>query len=225
MTCRFSFDDGAYVLGALAPADRAEFERHLPSCAPCRKAVAGLAVIPGLLGRLDPATAIPSGPAPSTFLPRTLAAVATRRHAEQRRRTWYALGAALAAVCLAAVVGIGVHLVDSSRGAQPSASLTAMRPVAASKMPVSAEVGLVAIDGGTRIEMRCRYASGYDGQWTVRLVVYPRSGGAGEQIGTWAARSGQEVSVSALTHLPAEEIARVELHRDDGSPLLSWTPT
>src|ERR1700738_1996068 len=50
MTCEFTFDDGAYVLGALSPAERAAFERHLPGCASCRESVADLAVLPGLLG-------------------------------------------------------------------------------------------------------------------------------------------------------------------------------
>ena len=53
--CEFAYDDGAYVLGALAPAERAAYERHLAGCASCREAVAEIAVLPGLLGRLDPA--------------------------------------------------------------------------------------------------------------------------------------------------------------------------
>ncbi|MFD0784741.1 zf-HC2 domain-containing protein, partial [Micromonospora azadirachtae] len=45
--CEFTQDDGAYVLGALAPAERAAYERHLAGCADCREAVAELAVLPG----------------------------------------------------------------------------------------------------------------------------------------------------------------------------------
>ena len=40
--CPYELDDGAYILGALAPANRAEFERHLPGCAPCRDSMAQL---------------------------------------------------------------------------------------------------------------------------------------------------------------------------------------
>src|SRR5215831_16090276 len=58
MTCEHMLDDGAYVLGALSPAERADFERHLSTCASCREAVANLAVLPGLLGRLDQASAV-----------------------------------------------------------------------------------------------------------------------------------------------------------------------
>jgi anti-sigma factor RsiW len=54
MTCDYALDDGAYVLGALSPAERGEYERHLATCTECRGSVATLAVLPGLLARLDP---------------------------------------------------------------------------------------------------------------------------------------------------------------------------
>ncbi|AGW41602.1 oligopeptidase B [Leifsonia xyli subsp. cynodontis DSM 46306] len=44
--------DAAYVLGALAPAERRAFEEHLSRCLPCAAAVAELAGMPGLLARL-----------------------------------------------------------------------------------------------------------------------------------------------------------------------------
>ena len=55
MRCEHEHDDGAYVLGALSPAERAAYERHLATCSFCREAVADIAVLPGLLGRLDAA--------------------------------------------------------------------------------------------------------------------------------------------------------------------------
>ena len=53
MRCEHEHDDGAYVLGALSPAERAAYERHLATCSFCREAVADIAVLPGLLARLD----------------------------------------------------------------------------------------------------------------------------------------------------------------------------
>ena len=53
MSCEFAHSDAAYVLGALAPADRLAFERHLAGCAECTRAVRELAGLPGLLGRVD----------------------------------------------------------------------------------------------------------------------------------------------------------------------------
>lgn len=55
---RFVDWDAAYVLAALSPAERREFETHLENCRRCRSAVAELTVLPGLLGRLDPSRAL-----------------------------------------------------------------------------------------------------------------------------------------------------------------------
>lgn len=221
MTCQFAFDDGAYVLGALTPAERAAFEHHLPECNTCREAVGALAVLPGLLGRLDPGTAaaidaegMPIS-APPTLLPRVLAAAALQRVRERHIRRWRLIAASLVAATLVAFVGIGVHLVDQ----RPDAHMVAMQPVIV-KLPISAEVGLVPTTGGTKIEMVCRYERGYPGTWTVRLMVVPRTGPA-EQIGTWTAVGGQEVTLSAITHLTPDAISKVELRGENGTPLLS----
>jgi hypothetical protein len=222
MTCEFTFDDGAYVLGALSPSERAAFERHLPTCDACRESVAALAVLPGLLGRLDAGTAVPPVAAPPSLLSRTIAAAARSRGAERRRRIRYAFAGSLAAVVLAAGVGVGVHVIETGASATQPTALEQMSPAAAT-VPVTAEVGLVATEGGTLVEMTCRYAHGYQGKWVIRLVVYPRYGGAGEQIGTWTAKAGQELSFSAITHLTPADIERVELQRADNTPLLTWS--
>jgi hypothetical protein len=57
MRCEHLQDSGSYVLGALSPPERDAYERHLGQCDTCRTEVADLAVLPGLLGRLDLPTA------------------------------------------------------------------------------------------------------------------------------------------------------------------------
>ncbi|MCM3884277.1 anti-sigma factor [Frankia sp. R82] len=52
---------GAYVLGALEPADRAAVANHLAGCADCRAELASLAGLPGLLGRLQLADVLEPG--------------------------------------------------------------------------------------------------------------------------------------------------------------------
>src|SRR5438874_8480896 len=52
MRCTQTVEAGSYVLGALAPAERSGYEQHIATCAECRNAVAELAGLPGLLGRL-----------------------------------------------------------------------------------------------------------------------------------------------------------------------------
>lgn len=44
--------DGAYILGALSPADRLTYEAHLEQCLDCRESVAELGPLPGLLARV-----------------------------------------------------------------------------------------------------------------------------------------------------------------------------
>src|SRR5690606_26259909 len=49
---RFASYDAAYVLGALSPRDRQEFEQHLRECAECAQGVRELAGMPGLLAKV-----------------------------------------------------------------------------------------------------------------------------------------------------------------------------
>jgi len=57
MTCPFSRQDGAYLLGALSPQERRTYEEHLANCPICSAALSEVAGLPGLLVRL-PAEAV-----------------------------------------------------------------------------------------------------------------------------------------------------------------------
>src|SRR5262249_48596531 len=107
--CTRTVDAGAYVLGALAPTERAAYERHMAGCLDCRNEVAELAVLPGLLGRLDAATAVtlstPPAQAPAGLLANTLSAATTRRRRYRRRQRWQLAVTGLAAACLAVLLG------------------------------------------------------------------------------------------------------------------------
>ena len=98
MSCRFGHDDAAYVLGALSPGERLQFERHLPGCEDCTRAVREVAGLPGLLSRIDPdvLTAMQVEPVPDTVLPGLLRAVRRSR----RRRLLATAGTAAAAAAL-----------------------------------------------------------------------------------------------------------------------------
>ncbi|GGJ95614.1 anti-sigma-L factor RslA [Pilimelia anulata] len=130
MRCEFEHSDASYVLGALSPAERDEYEHHLEGCPECREAVAEIAVLPGLLSRLDPLTAeellgagLPTIPAPRASVdplppvaarpvsPRPLArpAATAVRRPPRRPRMRYVVGG-LAASGIAAVVGFATLL-------------------------------------------------------------------------------------------------------------------
>jgi len=222
MTCLYPFDDGPYVLGALSPTERAEYERHLAGCQSCRESVAALAVLPGLLSRLDPASVTPEPvAAPPTLLPRMLAHISARRRAQRLRRRFLAIAACVAAVVLATAVGIGVRVVLPS---QAPVLLTAMSPVT-DNVQMDARIGLTRVNNGTFVSMQCRYDNKWGETWNLQLVLYPRSATSGELLGRWSAESDQDWSMRAWTHYTPDQIGRLEMQRSDGMVLAIWMPS
>lgn len=118
---------GAYVLGGLGPAQRGEVERHTATCSACQAELAGLAIVPSLLRRIDPLaqtspTGTPAGrlggeraaepgsdPDLLTRLMDQVRAERARRRQQFRRlRIATALGAVAAVASLAVTVGTSV---------------------------------------------------------------------------------------------------------------------
>jgi hypothetical protein len=211
--------DAAYVLGALTPADRHRFERHLEGCARCREAVAELAPMPGLLARAgSPETMEPPQP-PADLLERM-------RERERRRARSVRIrvaGLASAAV-LAVVLALGVPAVI--RGLDRPDVAVAMRPVIQTDMTV--DIGLDPEVWGTRVTIRCDYPEGYGGgdwggrgrPWTYDLVVVDVDGGR-QHVSTWGAVPGRSVTLEAGTALAIDEIASIEVLTGTGDPLMT----
>ncbi|MFY1635647.1 anti-sigma factor family protein [Solwaraspora sp. WMMB335] len=225
MRCDYAHDDGAYVLGALSPSERAAYEHHLRGCASCRQAVAEIAVLPGLLGRLDPAgfEQISDPPPAGSRLSTLVTAAGRARRRGRRMRRWQTAGAALAAAGLAVVVGFGVGWFGAggTPSVDPGTQLTAMEPVA-SQLPIHAEVGLRSGAGGTEVTMRCWWEpTNPDADaMTFELVAYDRSG-AKQQVGSWAVSPGAEITFTGATRFDQQELERLELVRADGAPILT----
>ena len=223
MTCPQLVDSGVYVLGALAPSQRTAFELHMATCAECQSEVSDLAVIPGLLGRLDEPTVATRLEMP----PQTVVSGAVQRIRKQRRgRRVLAVAAGLAIACLALVVGIAMPQISGS-GAKPT-TLHAMQAVN-NNTRVTAQVGFTSINGGTQIEVKCQYpwdaGTTYTGEHKFDLFVYPRDGGPPEQVSSWSAGPGTSVQIPAVTAWAVNDVARVELRNDEGKPLLVYNLT
>lgn len=221
--CPFEIDDGAYILGALGPAERAAYERHLATCPPCRDGVTQLAVLPGLLGRLDPATALPATTAPPTLLPRVLAAMRARRAQQRRRRVLAGVAGVIVTVAVAAAVGIGVQFARVPGTPAPTGIAYLPMTVGGDGPRVEAEIGLMAQPTGTLVGVRCLYHGSTERSWQIWLVVYPRDDEA-EPVGSWVATGGVPVEVTAMTHYSPDEIARIELRSANNTALAWYTP-
>lgn len=224
--------DGAYVVGALSPAERAEFERHLAGCATCQAAVSALAPLPGLLGRVDAEDAmalLDAEPlpdhlaAPPVDLEQRVLAAAGHTRPTFWRRTSTRVGiglAAAAAVAAAVVVPLEVRGSDSPA---PTGVEVALRPTTPS--PLSADVALTPVAWGTKVDLTCWYArQSYAANHSYSLYLVDSAGDA-SLVSRWHASPGQTARTSGSTDLAVADISEVQL-RDaaSGKVLLSGDP-
>ncbi len=232
----FATWDAAYVLGALSPADRRAYEEHLRECDRCAAAVAELAGVPGLLGRLPreqglAALSEPESPlesqrgseragVDSEVLPRLIA-----RARRQRIRTrWITAGLSAAAAVL--LVGVVALVLPSALApSAPEPTPIAMEQVEPSAL--TADLNLTAESWGTRIDSRCTYARVEEDHgahsWTYAMVVTDRQGRQ-TQVSTWTAEEGETVVPTATTSVALADIAAIDIRSaGDGTVLLRST--
>jgi len=233
-------DDAAYVLGALSPVDRREFEDHLRDCPDCREAVQRLAGMPGLLALTTADGISESGPGvPNTILP---ALIARARSTRRRRRL--AVGGLLAASIAVLLALVGTVITESAEtnpsvagpsptvsaptsGAEPSnpSSATSTPPVVDEPMtpllpgPMSASVELADKRWGTAITVVCQYENDVDPDIAYDITVIDTNGRPAS-AGSWRAVAGGNYRISAATALTRDHIAALEVRLPDGEPIL-----
>lgn len=210
--------DSAYVLGALSPAERREYEGHLETCERCRRAVEELAPMPGLLARLTAERAealLEEGEGAVTALaprPELLAAVRheARRRRVRRRRVRAAIAAAAGAVAITAVaVPLGLMRTP------PGVEVVAFETIG--EVPVTATAELTPVAWGTRIDLDCTYELDdtddadvpVDG-WPYALYVVDRDG-TSRELSSWRASPGATARLEAGTAVDLDEIAALEI--------------
>ncbi len=231
MSCDFAHHDGAYVLGSLSPAERQDFEEHLPWCPDCAEAVRQLAGLPGLLALvpvdvLDPPS--DDAPLPDTLLPSLVREV---RRIQLRRRLVMTGTAAAAALVVAVAFLVGIGGLPWS-SAPPGTSVVAGPPadhrmVSIDQESVRADVGFETVPWGTKVALVCTYAApgshySVPPSTTYALVVRTRDGRS-QQVATWRALPGKTMQVAAATAVARTDIAAVEVRTADGSPVLQWS--
>lgn len=197
----------AYVLGALASNERQDFEAHLPTCAECRRTVAELAGLPGLLARVSPDDLRDPTPVPVTLLPRLLAEV--RRHSRRRRAVLLAAAAAVLAVLTASTLALG------QRHDPAGTAMTAL--VSA---PISATATLHDEPHGTRIDVLCQYAGGAYADLPAYALVVIGHDGIQHRVASWRVGPDGSARVAGSVDLARKDIATVEIRTASGTPVL-----
>lgn len=229
MSCEFATLDAAYVLGSLAPAERAEYESHLRTCDECAKAVRELAGMPGLLARV-PADVLEEPllphPVPDTLLPSLVAAA----QKQQRRRT---IRTALLAAAAVAVIATGSAVVatsldgdDTPVSSPPPAVETTAPPREMTPVGDGQSTGWISLtpEGmGTRLDLTCTYNSSYGGihEYTLAIIT---TDGRREDVELFEATTGKKVRVSGETATDPDEIEKVMVENSYGDAILLLEP-
>jgi hypothetical protein len=221
--------DAAYVLGALSPEERLEFEAHLEQCPDCTAAVAESAGIPGVLRRLDAATAVRIRDLPASTPPQdeahddrttNVAHIAGRI---RRRRSLVSMAAAAAVVtALGGGVGGGIAITTALGGGSTTvaATTTELHPVGGSD--VSATLTMRTIAEGTRLDWHCSYPEKGDwrGPTAYRLVVQIPDG-SWRTVATWSASGKGADGLSTVTSIARQDIRAVEIRLPDSKAALA----
>jgi anti-sigma factor RsiW len=202
-------DLGAYLVGSLDPAERAEVEQHLATCTDCRSEMAELAPLPGVLGRIDAAEARDRLLTPSPdLLSRALAAVDEHERKARRRLVRWKVTAAAAAV-VAVLAGLVPQLITKGAEGTPMAVMTGVTAAGMGSMQQRA--------WGTAVHLELTGlppASGYRAYATAR-------DGRTEVAANWGASPDGRATVVGTTAIPRNELASIEIRTVDGRPLLT----
>jgi anti-sigma factor RsiW len=220
---------GVYVLGAIEPAERAEVDAHLSSCALCRDEVAGLACLPALLGRVSVEQIGQVAQPPPELLESMLASAAAERH-PKRRRQWMVLAAAAVFVLVigALIGGLLAPGFDGSSRPQvagpPPTSTSAPAPapaeLRAAKDPVTkveAWVGIRGEEWGTALTVRLR---GAPHGARCRLYAVAKDGRR-DPAGAWQYGGREYEQFNGSTMIARSDLSRFEIVTTTGHRLVA----
>jgi anti-sigma factor RsiW len=199
---------GAYVVGALQPAERATFEAHLPGCQGCRSALASLAGLPGMLARLSPEEVEPGPPSPEPVAAGRVSALAERRRSGRAR--WLALaGCALA-------LGVGGAILGPP-STSPSGTASTVVSAESRGTHVEARAALTPAPWGTDVALRLSHVT--PGA-RCRLVAVAADGRR-EVAATWRADYEGNATLRGVTAVPLGDLTRLVVVTDRRGRLVS----
>lgn len=222
---RYTEWDAAYVLGALSPDERGEFEQHLAGCDRCRAAVGELAGLPGLLAQVPPAEAwamledqgdppVPAAPAPPSapLAPADQVVSLPTRSLRPRARWWQVAAAAVLVAVLGGLGGYGARVLTEP-GSPRRLAFSAVEPSA-----LTAVVDLAPVSDGTEVRVECQYAEPTSGERYSVWVVDRQ--GRDSEVKPWDVVPNRVMHPTGTSPLPLRSIAAVEIRTGDTGPVL-----
>jgi hypothetical protein len=205
---------GVLVLGAIEPEERPALESHLAVCPSCSAELHQLAMLPGLLHRVD-GDALDVDEAENQDLGERLRSAGSDLTARHRRirRSAVAAGAGL----VAASVAMAVLVVGRSPESGPpeAAGRTVVATATHRGNPVSARFVLRPRAGGTQVSVSLH---GVGSNQRCSLVAVSVSGRR-EVAASWVASYSGSATAEGTTSLPIGDIARLEVVRPNGAAL------
>lgn len=208
---------GAYVIGALEPAERVEVDAHLAGCPACREDLALLADLPAVLGRLGESDALAAGATQVEpgMVERSLAELRRRRRSGgiRRRLVAVAAGVAIAAAGAGAGSAVALHL---SAPATPTGTSARVSGTDATNGATATAV-LLAQPWGTSIHLTIAGVAPGD---HCELVAVSKAG-ADEVAGTWAVSYAGEADIVGATSLAPSELASLDIVTTSGTDLVT----
>ena len=221
---RYGSWDAAYVLGALSPAERREFEEHVAGCPSCQAAVSELAGLPGLLAQVSPEDAALLAATPDRLddePPRgLLSKIISGERARRRRLVGIVVGAAAALAVLLGGIGYAAGLLPVDELEPQRVAFYAVAPT-----ELTANARLVPVANGTDIELVCVYPEGDEpapgGALTNYAILVVDQNGQVTEVERWPVKPNKQMTPSAHTDLKLSKIKVVEI-RDgtNNQPLL-----
>lgn len=206
-------DLGAYVLGALDPAERRAVEDHLADCGACRDELAQLSGLPPLLDRITAEEATADLGAVRRRLAAAVDRAAAEDHALARRqvRRWRA---ATVAAGLVALVATGLAW-EPWAPPPPDRLVVQVVPVAGDE--VAGTVAAYAWEWGTTLELQVSDLPPHPAY----LVWAVAEDGRRERAGTWGPTADGGATVRAATAVLRPDLSMVEVTTPDGAVLFA----
>lgn len=207
---------GLFVAGALSPADRAETQAHLRTCARCRDELVDVAALPGLVARLrGPAhDTVERIPEPRPGARERLLAEGAARARRRRAQARLLVAACVLPLILAVGVFVAILPLRGSTGEPSGPAPIAMQRVDPA-VDVSGALTMERRAWGTSVQVEMSWARG----GRAVLVAVGRDGRA-DQAASWTSVAGQDIRCTGATALQPDDVGRFEVRNDAGTVLL-----